>query len=222
MAAQYYSSASLKVIDERYSTKVKTDLIVNKGIRLDFNGKNSVTIYNVGTVSEVDYIRSGANRFGQLVELGTGTQTFTLSQDKSATWSIDRGSYNDSMMVTEAAASVKRQLREVALPNVDKYRLATLQAYAVANSQSQVTALSTSNAYSTFIAQTANLVDQQIWGDNLVAFMTQTTYNLLRQDPAFKVASSEAYKDVKTGVVNEVDGVKIVIVPTSYLPANTG
>ena len=69
--AQNYSAAHLKVLDERYHLKSKTDLIVNKGIRLDFNGKNSVTIYNVDVVAENDYVRSGTNRFGALVELGT-------------------------------------------------------------------------------------------------------------------------------------------------------
>jgi len=57
--AQNYAASHLKVLDERFYTESKTDLIVNKGIRLDFNGKNSVTIYNVDTVAENDYIRSG-------------------------------------------------------------------------------------------------------------------------------------------------------------------
>jgi hypothetical protein len=78
--AQNYASATLAVIDERLALESKTDGVVNKGgVRLDFNGKNSVTIYTVNTVSEVDYVRSGSNRFGALTELGTGTQTFTLS-----------------------------------------------------------------------------------------------------------------------------------------------
>lgn len=220
--AQYYASSHLAVLDEKYFTKAKTNDIINKGIRLDFNGKNSVTIYNVAVVAESDYVRNGANRFGELAELGTGTQTFTLSQDKAWTFSIDRGNLNDSMMVQEVAESVKRQVRQVAVPTTDKYRLATLQAYAVANSQSATAALTTANAYLKFLDQTAALVDAEVVDENLHAFMSQTTYNLLRQDPAFKVASDGAYTDVKTGKVQMVDGVVIHIVPSSYLPANTG
>lgn len=126
--AQNYSAAHLKVLDERYHLKSKTDLIVNKGIRLDFNGKNSVTIYNVDVVAENDYVRSGTNRFGALVELGTGTQTFTLSQDKAFTFTIDRGNYEDSQMVTEVAKAVKRQQDEVSTPATDIYRLGVLTA----------------------------------------------------------------------------------------------
>ena len=218
--AQYYAAAHLKVIDERYFQKAKTDLVVNKGIRLEFNGKNSVTIYNVDTVAENDYVRSGVNRFGPLVELGTGTQTFVLSQDKAFTFTIDRGNYADSQMVTEVATAIKRQVREVSVPTVDIYRLATLSAYAVANSQGATASTTNSNAYQQFIAQKAAMVDALIDPDNIVVFMSQAKYNLLRRDAEFKVASDAAYKDVKSGVITEVDGMKIVVVPASYMPAN--
>lgn len=136
MATQNYASATLDTIDERFSLESKTDVVVNKGIRLDFNGKNSVTIYNVNTVAETDYVRAGNNRFGSLVELGDGQETFTLSQDKAFTFTVDQGNLEDSQMVTEANKAVKRQIREVSIPATDKYVLSTLQAYAIANSQS--------------------------------------------------------------------------------------
>lgn len=220
--AQNYGSASLKVLDERFYTDSKTGDIVNKGIRLDFNGKNSVTIYNVDTVAESDYVRNGANRFGALVELGTGTQTFVLSQDKAFTFTVDRGNLEDSMMAQEVAKAVKRQVREVSVPTVDIYTLATASAYAVANSQGTTAATTSSNAYQQLIAQKAAMVDLLIDPDNIHVFMSQTTYNLLRRDAEFKVASDAAYRDVKSGVVNEVDGMKIHIVPASYMPTNVG
>lgn len=220
--AQNYASSHLKVIDERYFQKAKTDDIINKGMRLEFNGKNSVTIYNVDVVAENDYIRNGANRFGALIELGTGTQTFVLSQDKAFTFTVDRGNYSDSQMVTEVAQAVKRQVREVSVPTTDIYRLSTLTAYAVANSQGATAATTSSNAYQQLIAQKAAMIDLLIDPDNIVVFLSQTQFNLLRRDPEFKVASDAAYKDVKSGVVSEVDGMRLKVVPTSYLPANVG
>lgn len=223
MAVMPFAASHLKVIDEKYFTKAKTNLIINKGIRLDFDGKRSVTIYNFSTVAEVDYIRNGSNRFGQLVELGLGTQTFTLSQDKAFTYTIDRGNYSDNMMVNEVGTTIKRQVREVSVPTTDKYRLAKLQAYAVANSQTDTPgAVTTSNSYQLFTDQVANLFDvDQVDGANLVAYMTRATWNLLRRNTEFKLASNDAYADVKSGVVTEVDGVKIVPVPNGYLPTNT-
>lgn len=222
MASQNYGSASLKVLDERFSTDSKTDDIVNKGLRLDFNGKNSVTIYNVDTVAENDYQRNGDNRFGALVELGTGTQTFVLSQDKAFTFTVDRGNLEDSMMAQEVAKAVKRQVREVSVPTVDIYTLATASAYAVANTQGATAATTNSNAYQQLIAQKAAMVDALVDPDNIHVYMDSTRYNLLRRDAEFKVASEAAYRDVKTGRVTEVDGMKLHIVPTSYMPTNVG
>jgi hypothetical protein len=219
--AQNYSAAHLKVLDERYHLKSKTDLIVNKGIRLDFNGKNSVTIYNVDVVAENDYVRSGTNRFGALVELGTGTQTFTLSQDKAFTFTIDRGNYEDSQMVTEVAKAVKRQQDEVSTPATDIYRLGVLSAYAIANTQGVIggTAVAYNTIYQLILAQQAAMSEAKVPEDGRVLFITPTNYNLLKRDPEFVRDADLTYRDLKKGIVGEVDGLTIVKLPSSYFVA---
>ena len=94
--AQNYAQNVLGTIDERFTIDSITKPIINNSIRLDYNGANSCTIYNVDVVAESNYVRTGANRFGALVELGTGTQTFVLSQDKAFTFTVDRGNLEDS------------------------------------------------------------------------------------------------------------------------------
>lgn len=220
--AQNYAAAHLAVLDERFSLDSKTDLIVNKGIRLDFNGKNSVTIYNVDVVPENDYVRSGANRFGALVELGTGTQTFTLSQDKAFTFTVDRGNLNDSMMAQEAGKSVKRQVREVSVPTVDIYRLAVLSSYAVANSQSATSALAATDIYAKILVQQAALDNALVDDAGRVMFINPTNLNLLKRDPEFMKACDTTVKDLKRGIIGEVDGLTIVKVPTSWLATSLG
>ena len=219
--AQNYSAAHLKVLDERYHLKSKTDLIVNKGIRLDFNGKNSVTIYNVDVVAENDYVRSGTNRFGALVELGTGTQTFTLSQDKAFTFTIDRGNYEDSQMVTEVAKAVKRQQDEISTPATDIYRLGVLSAYAISNTQGVIggTAVSNTTIYAAILAQQAAMSELSVPEDGRVLFITPTNYNLLKRDPEFVRDADLTYRDLKKGIVGEVDGLTIVKLPSSYFVA---
>jgi hypothetical protein len=216
--AQNYAAAHLKVLDERYSLKSKTDLIVNKGIRLDFNGKNSVTIYNVDVVAETDYVRSGTNRFGALVELGTGTQTFTLSQDKAFTFTIDRGNYEDSQMVTEVAKAIKRQVDEVSTPATDIYRLGVLTAYAIANTKGVVggTAVAYNTIYQLILAQQAAMSELKVPEEGRVLFITPTNYNLLKRDPEFVRDADLTYQDLKKGVLGMVDGLTIVQCPSSY------
>jgi hypothetical protein len=219
--AQNYAAAHLKAVDERVYLESKTAGRFANNIRLDFNGRNSVTIYNVNTVAEVDYNRGEVNgsRFGQLTEVGTGTQTMVLSQDKAFNAAIDRGNYEDSQMVTEAASFVKRQVREVSVPATDVYNLGILTAYAIANAQGTVggTAVAYNTIYSLILAQQAALDDLKYPEDGRTLWITPTNYNLLKRDPEFMKACDTTVADLKKGIVGQVDGLTIVKVPASYL-----
>lgn len=222
--AQNYAAAHLKVVDERVFLESLTAGRLANDIRLDFNGKNSVTIYNVNTVAEVDYQRGelNASRFGALTEVGTGVQTLTLSQDKAFNAAIDRGNYEDSQMVTEAASFVKRQVREVIVKNLDVYNLGILTAYAIANSQGVVagTAPAYNTIYSLILVQQAALDELLYSQDGRTLWITPTVYNLLKRDPEFVKGCDESVKDLKKGILGEVDGLTIVKVPAAYMVAN--
>jgi hypothetical protein len=219
---QNYASDDLATLDERFFTEAKTSMIINNGITLTFEGVNTVTIYNVDVVAEVDYVREGKDRFGPLVELGTGVQSFVLSQDKAFTFTVDRGNLEDSRMVQEADKAVKRQVREVSIPTTDIYRLSVLAAYAAANSQVTTASLSASNLFQGILAERAALIDAQVDVDNLVVFISATTETYLWRDPEFKAACDRSYADNKTGVIGQVLGMTIVVCPSSYYIANFG
>lgn len=216
--AQNYAAKDLATIDERFYTESVTQPIINNGIKLTFEGVNSVTIYNVDVVAEVDYVRSGHNRFGPLVELGTGVQTFVLSQDKAFTFSVDRGNLEDSMLVQEADRAVKRQVREVSIPTTDIYRLSILAAYAVANSQGVISGSAPTNqtAYQLVLAQQAALDDAEVPAEGRYMYVTSTFYNLLKRDPEFVKDCDTSVKDLKRGILGDVDGLTIIKAPASY------
>lgn len=221
--AQNYASAHLKVVDERVYLESLTMDAFKNDIRLEFNGKNSVTIYNVNTVAEVDYNRAEVNgsRFGQLTEVGTGTQTLTLTQDKAFNAAIDRGNYEDSQMVTEAASFVKRQVREVSVPATDVYNLGILTAYAISNSQGVIggTAVAYNTIYSLILAQNAALDELKYPPEGRTLWITPTNYNLLKRDPEFMKACDTTVANLKKGIIGEVDGLTIKKVPASMLVA---
>lgn len=220
---QNYSAEDLGILDERFYTESKTNMIVNNGMTMTFQGVNTVTIHNVDVVPEVDYVRNGKDRFGALVELGTGVQSFILSQDKAFTFTIDRGNLEDSMMVQEADKAVKRQVREVSIPTTDIYRLSVLAAYAAANGQVTTAALSNTNLFQSILAERATLIDAQVAVDDLVVYLSATAETYLWRDPEFKnAASNDAYKDNKNGVIASVLGMTIVVCPSSYYIANFG
>lgn len=218
---QNYAADVLAKIDERFSLDSKTDLISNKGIELSFEGVNSVTIYDIDTVTENDYVRAGTMRYGQLVEVGTGTQTFVLSQDKSFALSIDRGNREDSKMVLAIEDAVKRQVREVSVPTVDKYRLAVLVAYAQANGQQPTDAtLSKTTVFGAILTERAALQNALVPLEDIVIFVHPVIEQYLWQDAEFKVACDRTKADLATGVIGTVMGMTIVTVPTTYFPTS--
>jgi hypothetical protein len=219
---QNYATEILAKIDERFYLESKTNAIVNNGIEMDFSGVNTVTIYDIDVVPENDYVRSGTMRYGELVELGDGVQSFILSQDKSFAISIDRGNREDSKMVLAIDDAVERQIREVSIPTVDIYRLGILTAYAVANSQVATAAISASTAFTQILAQRAALQNAKVGLGDIVCYVTPEVEAFLWLDPLFKSACDRSVADKATGVIGTVMGMTIVTCPSSYFIANFG
>ncbi len=220
---QNFATDVLDKIDERFYLAAKTNSIINNGIEMEFsNGNNAVTIYDMDVVAENNYVRSGTMRYGALVELGNGTQTFILSQDKSFAISIDRGNREDSKMVPAMDEAVKRQVREVSVPTTDIYRLSVLTAYAVANSQTATAALTASNIFAKILDQRAALLNAKVSLDDIVVYIEPTAEAYLWRDPEFKTACDRTNADRATGVIGTVMGMTIVVCPVSYYVANFG
>lgn len=221
--AQNYATDVLDKIDERFYLESKTNAIINNGIELDFsNGNNAVTIYNINVVAENNYLRSGIMRYGELVELGNGVQTFVLSQDKSFSISIDRGNREDSKMAPAIDEAVKRQVREVSVPVTDIYRLSVAATYAIANSQSTILAITASNAFSSILNARAALQNAKVSLEDIVVYITPAVEAFLWQDTTFKVSCDTTNAVRATGVIGTVMGFTIVTAPTSYFIANFG
>lgn len=219
---QNYATEVLNKIDERFYLESKTNAIINNGIEFEFSGVNTVTIYNIDVVAENDYVRSGTMRYGQLVELGDGVQSFILSQDKSFSISIDRGNREDSKMVLAIDDAVDRQVREVSVPTVDIYRLGILTAYAVANSQTATAAVTAALAFTQILAQRTALQEAKVNLDDIVVYVTPAVEAFLWLDPLFKTACDRTTQDRSTGVIGTVMGMTIITCPSSYYIANFG
>lgn len=221
--AVVYATDVLSKIDERFYLDSVTNDIVNNGVTFEFsNGNNAVTIYQVGVVTENDYVRSGTMRYGNLVELGNSVQTFVLSQDKSVAMSIDSGNRDDSKMTLIMDEAVKRQIREVSIPTTDIYRLNILATYAVANSQSATAAITAANAFTKILDQRTALINAKVKIENIVCYTTAEVEAFLWADPLFKTACNATNADRATGTIGTVMGMTIKVVPSTYFIANFG
>lgn len=208
-------------VDERYKLKSLTDSAVNQDY--DWAGVNTVNIYNVNTASMNNYTRSGSARYGTANDLGDTITSYTLSRDRSFTYVIDRGDWAESMYATEAGKSLARQIDEVVVPEIDTYRLSvfnhtahTTKAHTTDNSVT-----TTSNAYDNFLNCQSLLNDALVPLTDRIAFMNSSYYRALKRDSSFVKNADLAYTDLKNGQIGEVDGVVIILTPSTYMPYDT-
>lgn len=218
MAVNLASKYSSKV-DERFKLKSLTEAAINRDY--EWAGVKTVTTLSIPTVAMTDYTRTGSDRYGTPSELQNVKQDLTLSKDRSFAFTIDRGNASETQGAMDAGKALARQIDEVIVPEVDTYRLSVMAAGAVANSGAATAAVTASNAYAKFLAMMEYFADNKIPLDKIVAFCSPAFYSFIKQDSTFMKASELTQKMLINGQVGEVDGTKLVRVPSAYLPANT-
>lgn len=203
-------------VAERFALGSLTDIATNKDY--DFLGVKSVRVYSVDTVPMTDYTRSGASRYGSPTELVDTYQELQLTRDRAFSFTIDAGNNMDQMMAKGAAKALKRQIDEVVLPEIDRYRLgiwaggaATVGLVASEPDSSNIIKLISDGA----VALDNSLVPSE----GRTIFLPATYYNLLRQSNSFMGLEKLGTKALSKGVVGEIDGMRVVKIPDSYMPA---
>ena len=212
MAVNYASKYAQK-IDERFSREALTGAAVNNDY--DFVGAKTVNVYSVPTAEMNDYERSGTSRYGTPAEIENDVQVLTMDKDRSFTFTIDRGNFNDTQMANAAGMALQRQIREVVVPEIDTYRFGVICAKAGTTVTGSVTK---TNAYDAFLTATAKLIDNNVTVTECVAFVSSNFYKLIKEDSSFIRNGDLAQQMLVKGQVGMIDGIAIIVVPTAYLP----
>lgn len=231
MAVNLATKYSNKV-DERFEKQSQASLVTNNSY--SFDGAQTVKVYSLDTVSLNDYDREGSStsswsRYGAVSELADTVQTMTVTQDKSWTFTIDKGNYKQSEMVRQAGKACARQVAQVVIPTYDKYVFTTIAkaAYGITtgtgtstvHTHADTTSVTKSNAYELFLKGQEALGDALVPDAGRVCLCSYKFANLLKQDPAFMKYGNLSQEMILKGILGEIDGVKIVKVPASRLPA---
>ena len=206
-----------KQIDERFTRESQAMLALSNNY--DFTGVQTVNVYSIPVVPLTDYQRSGLNRYGTPDDLQRNVQSLTVTKDRAFTFIIDKGDKLQSEMVMDAGKALQRNLREVWVPEFDSYVFNTLATAAQNNGHYDNTAATTSNAYALFLKGMESLGNCNVPDQGRVAFCSYGFANLLKQDSAFMRYGDASQQMLVKGVIGEVDGCKIVKVPSSRLPA---
>lgn len=206
-------------VDERFKLKSLTEPFINRDYTWD--GVKTIHVYSIPTVALNNYDRTAsANRYGTPAELQDTEADYTLTQDKSFTFIIDKGNNVDQMNVKGAGKALQREIDEVIVPTKDQYRLAQISAGAVAAGGTATAAISAANAYSKFLDGQKYLDNNKVPMSGRVAAISATFYTYIKQDSTFIKSGDMSQKMLVNGQVGEIDGVKLIKVPDSYLPAN--
>lgn len=188
-----------------------------------WDGVNAINVYTLTDPTMGTYSPTGANRYGNPTEVEDTIQTWTLSRDRSWTKTIDKSNFQDTQMVRKPGKFLAQATKNVLVPEIDTYIFATIvTAGEVANRDdiSSDAAVSAANAYTNFTLINADITNQEAPEEGRIAAMTANYYNFLKSS-GFVLASESGQSSRRSGDLGTVDGVKIVLVPSNRLPANT-
>ena len=212
---------------EKYSDKVQerfyqdslTQSSFSKDLDMEFVGVRTVKVYDPDVAPLNDYTRSGSNRYGTPKELTDNIYEFQMKQDKAFTYTIDKGNAKEQFNIKTAATTLKRQMRLVVTPFIDKYRFNLWATKAGLH-----TALSAAPTKSTIAGMimdaTCALDDKFVPQEGRTLYIRNDMYKHLKLCDEYVKLEGIGTKALVKGVVGEFDGMPVKKVPSSYLPAD--
>lgn len=207
-----------KKIDEKFAETAVTDKL--GGLDFDIQGVKTVYIYEIDLAEENDYVREGTNRYGEPQELGDSVHPHEMTQDKSFTFTIDRGNKTQQMMIKEAGKRLAAQVKNVTTPNRDRYNLtvvatlAKLRGNVVSNS-----GMTKSNIYEKFLNVMEAMDDAGIPSAGRLCYARPAIYNLLKRSDEFTKFIDAGKKMNINGAIGEIDDVAIIKAKSKFFPA---
>lgn len=191
------------------------------GVSYDFIGVKTAAIYTLTSQALADYTRTGANRFGSPAELQDTVNEYAISKDRGFSITVDKGNYIQQNLVKTTGKVVQIEMNEQLIPEIDIYNLTVIAAGALAESQVATAAITASNAYDKFLDGMVAQDNARVPRKGRIAFISPSYYKFIKQDATFIKSSDIGQKMLLNGQVGDIDGCSIIMVPSTYLPANT-
>ena len=210
---------------EKYSDKVQerfymdsiTQSSFSKDLDMEFTGVKTVKVTEVDVAPMNDYNRSGLSRYGTPQELTDVVQEFVMTQDKSFTFTIDKGNDKEQLGIKNAGKALRRQMREVVTPMIDRYRF--LQWASHAGLRKGISAPTKSTIAELIMDGTAAMDDKFVPQDGRTIYIRNDLYKILKLCDEYIKIDSLGEKALVKGKVGEFDNMTVKKVPTSLMPA---
>ena len=213
----------LPYVDELFSTESKKSLLTNQD--LSWTGAHTIKVYKVTTASMNDYGRTGPksgewSRYGKVQGLDATTEEFTLKNDRSFTFAIDKLDKEETSDQLAAASALARQVREVVIPEVDTYVYGIMTANA--GHKPAAVALTPDNIYTEIIKASNALDNSEVPETGRVLLVTPDTYLLMKQCKDITMETDIGNDMRLKGVIANLNGAVVIKIPSKRLPEGFG
>jgi hypothetical protein len=213
----------LPYVDELFSTESKKSLLTNQD--LSWTGAHTIKVYKVTTASMNDYGRAGAaegnwSRYGQVQGLDATTEEFTLKNDRSFTFAVDKLDKDETGGQLAAASALARQVREVVIPEVDTYVYGVMTKGA--GHKPKAVALTADNIYTEIIKANTAMDNAEVPETGRVIVVTPDVYLLMKQCKDITMETDIGNDMRLRGVISNLDGCNVIKVPANRLPEGFG
>lgn len=212
----------LPYVDEKFTKESKKSLLTNQDF--DWSGAHTVKVYKITTSDMNDYDRSGTgdnpSRYGPISGLDATTEEFTLKNDRSFTFAIDKMDNDETVRQLEAGTALERQVREVVIPEVDKYVYGVMTSGA--GTKPAAVALTKTNIYDEIIKGSNALDNADVPESARCIVVTPDVYMLMKQCKDITMETDIGNDLRLKGVISNLDGAMVIKVPAARLPEGFG
>ncbi len=209
--------------DEIFSTESKKSLLTNQDF--SWSGAHSIKIFKVGTSEMADYNRNPASgftgsRYGTIEDLDASTEEFMLKKDRSFTFAIDKLDNDETAQQLAAASALARQQRQVVIPEVDSYVYGVM--CAGAGHKPVAVSITAENIYDEIIKGNNELDNAEVPETGRYLTVTPDVYVLMKKCKDIVMETDIANELRIKGVIAMIDGLSVIKIPATRLPADFG
>lgn len=207
---------------EGFKQKSYTEGFMTHSLDVEFSGVKTVHVLQLKTEPLQDYNRSTSvgegSRFGTTKEVGDHLQTFTMTQDKSLSLSVDKGNNVEQFNVKQAGKIMAAERDEHIVPEIDRYRL---RRWAELGGIHEAVTEPTKDTIVSMIINLHNkMLDLRVPETGCALFIARKYIPALKLSPEWVGLDSLGGKSLPKGSIGEIDGLAVKPIPTDRFPQN--
>lgn len=222
-STMHFGEKYKQALMQGFKEKSYTESSMSHELDMEFSGVRTVHVLSLQTEPLQDYDRNAevgtASRYGKTTEVGDVEQTFTMTQDKSLSLSVDKGNNKEQFNVKKAGAIMAAERDEHIVPELDRYRLQKWAQEAGIHKS-----LDAEPSKNTIVSDIINLhndmVDAGVPATGCTLFIPRKYVPALKLSAEWVGLDSLGGKTLPSGSIGEVDGLAVKPVPTNRFPSD--